>query len=190
MRKSTTWTTVVIFALVYMVAAVAVAGEREFVGATKCKTCHNSAKKGKMYDIWLESAHSKAYEVLASEKAKDIAKYKDIEDPQKSDDCLKCHVTGHGAAAELLGDKYSAEEGVTCESCHGAGGDYWNMKVMKGISAGEQDPAEVGLIKPDRKTCVGCHNKNSPTYKEFKFEEYWPKIEHKLPTPEDAAAGK
>jgi len=159
--------------------------EHMYIGATKCKMCHNSAKKGEIYDKWLETSHAKAFEVLASEDALKIAAEKDIEDPQKADDCLKCHVTGHGAAAELLDKKYDATEGVTCESCHGPGGDYWKNKVMKAITAGEQDGAEVGLVMPDEKTCVGCHNEESPTFTEFKFDEMYAKIEHRVPAAEE-----
>jgi len=160
------------------------AAEHQFIGAAKCKMCHNSAKMGKMYAGWLETAHAKAYETLASDAAKAVGAERGIEDPQKADECLKCHVTGHGAAAELLGTKYDAAEGVTCESCHGAGGDYWKNKTMKAIAAGETDGGEVGMLRPDEKTCVGCHNEESPSFKEFKFDEMWAKIKHAKPAAE------
>ena len=60
------------------------APEREFIGAAKCKMCHNSTKQGKIYAGWLETAHAKAYETLASEASKKIAAEKGIEDPQKA----------------------------------------------------------------------------------------------------------
>jgi hypothetical protein len=166
-------------------AVVEKVAEHQFVGAAKCKMCHNSAKQGKIYDAWMASAHAKAYETLASDAAKKVAAEKGIEDPQKADACLKCHVTGHGAKAELLGTKYDAAEGVGCESCHGAGGDYWKNTTMKAISAGETDGASVGLLTPDEKTCVGCHNEENPNHPgEFKFDEMWAKIKHAKPAAE------
>ena len=48
-----------------------------------------------------------------------------------------------------------AKPPVECETCHGNGGDYWTMAVMK-------DPAKrkaAGLIqKPDKASCLAkCH---------------------------------
>ena len=155
--------------------------QRSFEGAGNCKMCHNTAKMGKIYTTWSETAHARAFETLGTDAAKKIAAEKGIEDPQKADACLKCHVTGHGVDAEFHGKKYDATEGVSCESCHGAGGDYWKKKTMEAITAGEIKGASVGLVTPDEKTCVGCHNEESPTYKEFKFDEMWAKIAHAKP---------
>ena len=155
--------------------------EHAYIGATKCKTCHNTAKMGKIYDTWMASAHAKAYTDLASDAAKAVAKEKGIEDAQKADACLKCHVTGHGAKAEMLGEKYSVEEGVTCEGCHGAGGDYWKNTVMKALADGSQKPEEVGFLKAGEATCKKCHNEESPTFKGFDYAKMSAKIEHKKP---------
>lgn len=162
--------------------------QREFVGAGKCKTCHKTATQGEQYVIWEKSAHAKAYATLATDEAKAIAKERGIADPQKADECLQCHVTGHGVAAEFLGTKYDMTEGVTCESCHGAGGDYYKKSTMKAITAGTQDRAEVGLVKPDEKVCVTCHNEKSPNFKGFNFEEMAKKIAHPMPEERREAA--
>jgi len=182
MNHRTTLLVTFILALSFVFAASAMAGDAEYIGATKCKMCHNTAKQGEIYKIWSATAHAKAYETLAGEKAKEVAKAKGIEDPQKAEACLKCHVTGYGVKDELKGEKYSIEEGVTCEACHGAGGNYWKMSTMKAIAAGEIKPDSVGLVLPDEKTCVKCHNEQSPTFKGFKFADAWPKIEHKIPS--------
>ncbi|MDQ7053400.1 MAG: hypothetical protein Q9P14_11070 [candidate division KSB1 bacterium] len=53
---------------------------------------------------------------------------------------------------------------------------------MIAISKGEIDPASVGLIKPDEKTCKNCHNEKSPTFKEFDYgEKFYEKIKHEKP---------
>ena len=41
----------------------------EIIGAPKCKGCHK-AKTGDQWKIWIESAHARAFETLASEEAK------------------------------------------------------------------------------------------------------------------------
>jgi len=155
--------------------------QRQHVGVDKCKVCHKNEAKGDQYSEWLGGPHAKAFKTLGSDQAKAIAKEKGIEDPQAAAECLKCHVTGHGLAAELLGPNYKKEDGVGCESCHGAGGDYYKMKTMKAVFAGEIEPGTVGLILPDEKLCVGCHNEASPTYKKFVYADRIKQIAHPMP---------
>jgi hypothetical protein len=72
------------------------------------------------------------------------------------------------------------EEGVSCEQCHGAGSVYKSNTIMK-------DRAKAlasGMIVPDEKTCITCHNDKSPTFKEFKYEESVKKIAHPRPKAE------
>lgn len=160
----------------------ATAGEEHaYIGATKCKTCHKKPEVGEQFPLWEKSQHAQAYDTLASDEAKEIAKAKGIDNPQEADACLKCHVTGHGVKAELLGTKYDKTQGVTCESCHGPGGDYYKKKTMVAIMSGEIDGATVGLMMPDEKTCTKCHNDESPTFESFDFKEMSKKIAHPMP---------
>ena len=161
--------------------SAALAADHAFVGAEKCKMCHNSPAKGAQFTKWAESPHAKAYATLASDAAKKVASAKGIADPQKAAECLRCHVAGHGVNAARLTEKYKVEDGVSCEGCHGPGGDYWKMTVMK-------DPAQssaAGLVKPNEATCKVCHNADSPTFKGFDFAAYAAKIAH--PNPQKAA---
>ena len=163
--------------LVLALALPADAAGHKYVGAAKCKMCHNSPAKGAQFTQWSESKHATAFATLASEESKKAAEAKGIADPQKAAECLKCHVTGHGSPAEMLGEKYKAEEGVTCEACHGAGADYATMAIMKD----KAKAIEAGLVMPDEKTCTGCHNQESPTFKAFVFKEMVAKIAHPYP---------
>lgn len=168
----------------FVISGTGISQEKTFkyVGAKQCKMCHNSAKKGAQFKKWSEASHAKAYATLASEESKKIAKEKGIDDPQKSDACLKCHLTGHGLPASSFGPKFKIEEeGVGCEACHGMGSDYKKMKVMKDIHAGKVKGETLGMVKPTEEVCKTCHNPESPTYKEFKFAEAWKKIDHSMP---------
>jgi hypothetical protein len=129
----------------------------------------------------LASQHAKAYATLATPEALEVGKKLGVAEPQKDAKCLKCHVTGHGAPAALLGPKYNAAEGVSCESCHGAGGDYIKKSTMEGVTGGTIAAASVGLIHPDQKTCEGCHNDQSPSFKGFDYAKMKEKIAHPLP---------
>lgn len=184
MRRSALGCCLAFAALAVVSAGPAAAGDdpaHAYVGAEKCKMCHNSAAKGAQFTKWTESKHSQAYAVLATEEAKKVATAKGIADPQKADECLRCHVAGHGAPAAKLTDKYKAQDGVSCEACHGPGGDYWKMEVMKD----KAKATAAGMVMPTEATCKGCHNPESPTFKSFDFAAMSAKIAH--PNPQKAA---
>ncbi len=173
------------FALFLVVTFVFMdAGEGEetdahnYIGVKKCGMCHRSEKKGNQLAMWEKSAHAKAFETLKSEKAIAYARERGIETPHQSDACLKCHVTGHGEPAERFETGFVKEQGVQCESCHGAGSDYKGMGVMKDREAA----VAAGLVIPTAETCVACHNEESPGFKGFDYEEYLAKIAHPNPS--------
>lgn len=153
----------------------------QYIGVKKCKMCHNSKRSGAQYKIWEGTPHAKAYETLGTEEAKAVAKKMGIDDPQKSDKCLVCHVTGYGKDKSMFASSFKMEEGVGCEACHGPGSEYKSMKVMKGIYKGELKAEDYGLLMPDENHCKTCHNEKSPTYKKFDFKTFWEKIAHPVP---------
>jgi hypothetical protein len=153
----------------------------QYVGVTKCAMCHKSKARGDQYGQWEKTKHSQAYAMLATDVAKEAGKKAGLEgDPQKSPKCLKCHVTAYGADKSLLGAKYSMEEGVTCEACHGPGSDYMKLSIMKN----KEEAIANGLVMPTEEVCVKCHNKESPTFTKFDFKEMYPKIAHPIPKEE------
>jgi len=172
---------------IWTASSVAEESKPHYVGATKCKMCHKKAEAGDQYGKWEASAHAKAYEVLAGEEANKISEKLGFGKAQEAKECLHCHVTGYGTAAELLDPKYAKEEGVTCEACHGAGGDYYKKATMAGVTAGTIDPATVGLVMPTKETCEQCHNDKSPTFAGFDFDKYVAKIAHNMPAEYKAA---
>jgi len=173
-------TAALLFIVLLMAMATAYSAEEEkehqYAGVTGCKGCHSSDKVGgTQYSIWKDESHSKGYEILASDQAKEVAIKAGIEgNPQEADACLKCHVTAWGAKKELLAATWKKEDGVGCESCHGAGKDYMPMTIMKDHDAA----VAAGLAVITKDTCTACHNTDSPTYKEFKYEEALKVIKH------------
>ena len=166
-----------LFLFLFSASGIAEEGEHQYVGSSKCKVCHKAEKKGAQFVKWEESRHSKAYEILASEQGIEIAKNKGIENPQTSDQCLKCHVTAFASPAEAKAESFDQTEGVGCEACHGAGSDYKKMKVMKDHDAA----VAAGMTIPSEETCVACHNEESPTFEEFDFEAFSTMIAHPRP---------
>lgn len=139
--------------------------ENEYIGAAKCKMCHNKPPKGEQYKKWSEGPHANAMKSLKGDEAKD---------PK----CLKCHSTAGSIDAKLNTGGIKIEEGVSCESCHGAGSSYKSIAIMKD----KAKSIENGLIIPDEKLCKTCHNDQSPTFKGFNFKEYSAKIAHPDPS--------
>jgi hypothetical protein len=158
----------------------------KYVGVSKCKLCHSSAKIGDQYGIWAKSKHAQAYKTLATSEADSVGKAHGVDAPQKSAECLGCHVTAYGAPAAAKAASFSDTTGVECETCHGPGSDYLSMKVMKDRQAALAN----GLIIPTEKTCVGCHNEKSPTYKKFVYAEFVKQIAHPIPKQEGSGETK
>ena len=138
----------------------------KYIGASKCKMCHNKPAKGEQYNVWLKGPHAGAMKTLSSEESMEIAKAKGIADPTTDAGCLKCHSTVGHIDAKLVAS-IKIDEGVSCESCHGPGSMYKGASVMKN----RELSMKKGLILPTEEVCVTCHNEESPTYKPFNYEE-------------------
>lgn len=155
----------------------------KYVGAVKCKMCHNSEAAGQQFKKWSESAHANSMKTLASEKALDYAKKNNISDPVKETKCLNCHSTFGPATSDLIHEESEVDvsEGVSCESCHGPGSEYKTKSVMQDLTKSKEN----GLIIPDQKVCEKCHNNpDNPFNKPFNYEEAKKKIAHPKPKPE------
>jgi len=145
-----------------------------YVGASKCKICHQTEKQGMQFPLWQNSGHSKSFAALSSEKALEIGKSIGIEKPAESPECLKCHASLHEKAPEL------DPEGVTCEVCHGPGSEYRKLNIMKD----KELSAKNGLIlygSPEaiNTQCLTCHR--NAHGKTFDFPTSWEKVKHPVP---------
>ncbi|MBI4549529.1 MAG: cytochrome c family protein [Candidatus Omnitrophica bacterium] len=149
----------------------------EYTGVKMCSMCHKKPEQGEQLRIWQESAHSKAYQTLTTPAAKETAAKLGIEDPTTSGKCLKCHATAYGLTEQKVTQKVPVEEGVSCESCHGAGKDYAKKSIMENRDAA----MKAGMEIPTEATCVKCHNEENPNFRPFNFAERWEKIKHPVP---------
>lgn len=149
--------------------------EMKVMGAKKCKICHSTDKKaGTHFKMWEEELHSKAFEALLSDKAKEAAKKHGIEDPSKDERCLACHTTKGSPALE---------EGVSCEACHGPAEKYLKPHEKEGYDAAValgMTPFKTMEKEEIAKTCAQCHREDplNDFHKEFNFDEFWAKIDH------------
>lgn len=120
------------------------AAGHQYVGFKKCVICH---KKDGVGPSWEATAHAKAWESLKPED-------------QKKAECIGCHMTGKTAEGEVL-------TGVQCEACHGPGSDYKAQKTMQS----RELAVAAGMVVPDEKTCLKCHNDKVP--EQFRSKEPW-----------------
>jgi hypothetical protein len=163
------------FWIIFLAIPIMLNAQNKYVGVKMCKVCHQSEKQGKQFDIWQKSKHAEAFKILSSDTANALAKAKGLKKTAaESPECLECHA--------ITADTKLIADGVQCETCHGAGSVYKNMAIMKDAVKA----VEAGLIiyKDEaaiEKKCRSCHNEKSPTNKEFKFKEMWPKIKHPIP---------
>lgn len=184
------------FLLLVAAVAEAQAAEFKYAGAKKCKSCHGKEPIGNQYAAWRDTKHAKAFETLASDKAREWAAEASVDDPQQSEQCVKCHVTAYGVAPERLGSKFVREDGVQCEGCHGAGMSYRKKKIMR-----DRDRAvEKGLVLQSEEICVECHNDESPAWDPerytladgtkvgFDYDQAVEAIAHPVPEEYDASA--
>ncbi len=141
-----------------------------YAGVMACGKCHRGAMLGNQWSVWRMSPHARAWAVLGTPKAQEIARAKGIDDPQSNAACLKCHSTSV-SGARMAG--FGPDEGVGCEACHGPGSDYMPEAIMRDKRAA----MAAGLLKPSRETCLRCHDQK------FDFDTAVKKIAHptKLP---------
>ncbi len=131
--------------------------QHSYIGAAKCKMCHL-----KEYKAWSAGKMATAFADLKGDQAKDP-------------NCVKCHVTGFGKGGYTIGGPNEPDlTNVQCEACHGPGSDY------KSVMKDRAKAIAAGLIIPDEKVCVECHNKESPNFKGFDFAAMKDKV-HPVP---------
>lgn len=119
----------------------------EYVGLTKCAACHFD-----QYKDWKGSEHNRAFEILPAKYRNDAS-------------CLECHTTA------IATDTASHGFGVSCESCHGPGGEHakYALQFVNEIITEERLTAlREKIDRVDMLQCVKCHvskaHKKHPPY--------------------------
>ena len=104
-------------------------------------------------------AHYRAYKTLLTDRSKAIANRLGLSSPaQEAKECISCHTDG--IEPERRGAKFLVNDGVGCESCHGASGDWLTRHYKEGSN--HKLNVSRGLYPlEDAKTraavCLSCH---------------------------------
>jgi hypothetical protein len=136
----------------------------QFVGAIGCRSssCHGGAgEKRSQYITWSQQDfHSRAYAILLAARSARIAETVGIAEAQSSARCTVCHSPFQSVTRTRLASSAHPEEGVSCESCHGAAGSWlrghtrsdWTYAMR--VSGGMHDLRNLYVRAT---TCVACH---------------------------------
>jgi hypothetical protein len=146
-----------------------------FVGSIDCKSssCHGGAgPKRSQYFTWSEKDyHTKAYAILLNARSDRIAESLvppavGGEHPAVTDSrCTVCHAPFQSVAANRLAQTAHPEEGVSCESCHGAASGWLRGHTRKDwtyntrVGAGMRD---LRSLYVRAMACAACHQYLKP----------------------------
>ncbi|HEX7516479.1 MAG TPA: multiheme c-type cytochrome [Chthoniobacterales bacterium] len=140
-----------------------------FVGSIGCKSssCHGGAgPKRSQYITWSrQDFHTKAYAVLLNSRSERIAESLGVGGAQSSARCTVCHSPLQSVAPSRLTPTAHPDEGVSCETCHGAAGGWlrghtrtdWNYNTR--VAAGMRDLRNL-YVRAN--ACVACHQNLAP----------------------------
>ncbi len=158
-----------LFIAALLLPAIASATPDKYVGTGSCSSsnCHGSVSPRKAsnvlqneYYTWLKhDKHSQAYTVLLKADAKRMASLMGLGEPSKEPLCLKCHAT-YVPSPEQRGAKYSVEDGVSCESCHGAAERWLETHAVAGVTHQQNlanGLADTASLDKRAQLCVSCH---------------------------------
>jgi hypothetical protein len=145
-----------------------------WMGVASCSAsaCHHQgdAKQTKRseYTTWAaHDKHSRAYYVLFDDRAKTIMRNLLPEKKpaaNKEPLCLKCHAMAYTSGTEEpTGPRFSLDDGVGCESCHGPAEKWLGQHYLDGFRTRPvEDKARLGLhdtkgLASRFGICAGCH---------------------------------
>lgn len=142
----------------------AASDEPRFAGPKTCATalCHGGAGEARhQFSIWSQrDFHSGSYATLTTARSEQIARALGAENATTDQRCAACHAPFAGLPAERALGQLDPRDGVSCESCHGAGESWlrshtrpdYNHQLR--VAAGQRD---LRSLYSRANACVACH---------------------------------
>ena len=149
-------------------AQSAIAHDVQALGVVTCSqsTCHNAEKPWpnssvtqREYAVWREKdPHAKAYRILQSSKAKQIARNLGYKSATGTKLCLDCH--SFNPTQKHREQTFNQTDGVQCEGCHGPASN-WLGVHQTGLYFYQRN-IEEGMYPTTDPTkraelCLSCH---------------------------------
>jgi predicted CXXCH cytochrome family protein len=105
-----------------------------------------------IHEQWMGTKHAHAFDILVGEGR------------EFDRDCTPCHTTGFYEMGGFMSAAETPElKNVQCESCHGNSATHARTPIVR-------TPTNA------RNVCTSCHNEQQTP--DFKFDAFWPKIDH------------
>ena len=140
-----------------------------FVGSVGCKSssCHGGAgPKRSQYFTWSQKDfHTKAFTILLGARSQRIAENLSAAPAETSARCTVCHAPFQSVAPSRLGPEAHPDEGVSCETCHGAASGWLRGHTRKDwtyntrVGAGMRDLRSIYVRAA---ACAACHQYLEP----------------------------
>lgn len=140
-----------------------------YLGATSCagSNCHAATRPSREFDVLLteyhqwsrNDPHARAYEVLATETSRLIARNLGLASAESASQCLGCHAMAPPKAKQAR-PLDLVDEGISCEACHGPASGWRDAHVERdwtkadGVRQGFLDLANVQVRT---RLCLSCH---------------------------------
>jgi hypothetical protein len=111
------------------------------------------------YTIWSrKDPHSQTYRNMARGAYLEITRKLGLKPPQREPVCLACH--GSNVAPKYRGPKFSLDDGIGCETCHGGAERYLSSHTEAGATRASN--IRDGLYPTDNmidraRLCLSCH---------------------------------
>ena len=116
-------------------------------GAKSCAVCHS-----KIHNEWQKSKHAKAFSLVPKGHP-------------KNQSCKDCH------NPVLFRSQLKANEGISCEHCHGNGNFYHHKFIMK-----DKQAAKLSGLQDPKTQCLKCHQSSPFHLKKVELEELFKKL--------------
>jgi len=149
----------IIISLFFMFSTLVLASDpSKIIGPDECTECHDVENS-----IWEKTHHFETFENMPEQdEALSIAEKLTIEDVIESDICQNCHLTLQTDDGET-----DVIAGVSCESCHGAGKEWYEVHSEEDKTAEQEKTLwakseAAGMIRPGNivklaGNCLDCH---------------------------------
>ena len=141
----------------------------KYLGTGSCSSsnCHGSAHPLKGSDVlqneyytWTKhDQHSRAYSNLISSDARRMTSLLGLSAPNKEPLCLSCHTT-YVPEQSRRGERFQIEDGVSCESCHGAAENWLESHAVTGATHKENlahGLTDIAQLSQRATLCLSCH---------------------------------
>jgi len=141
----------------------------KYTGAMSCQSssCHGGAgPKSNQNLVWTKSDfHARAYAILTTSRSARIAESLKIASAPESSRCTVCHSPFQAVPPGQLAKSVHSDEGVSCESCHGAASGWIRSHTRKDFT--HRDRVNDGMrdLKGSyarANVCVACHEVIDP----------------------------